>query len=119
MRNVIGILVGAILLLYAAGLEAQSLLDNEFYKNAVAQKQQSEEQVSKRSNQECFRRQALSYSGTPRGPMVQSTHAGQGCNSAITCFPSLHQPHLGRVLPQSIVDPIRMIVAEVFTNQPS
>src|SRR2546428_11705023 len=34
-------------------------------------------------------------------------------------FPSLGRPLLGRVLPQSVVSLIRMIVAEVFTNQPA
>ena len=45
MMRSIGILVGAavLLVLVAAGLGAQSLLDNEFYKKAVAQKQQSEQ----------------------------------------------------------------------------
>ena len=43
MMNWIGILVGALLALFAAGVEAQSLLDNEFYHRAVAQKQQSEQ----------------------------------------------------------------------------
>ena len=44
MRS-IGILVGAaaLLALVAVGLNAQSLLDNEFYKKAVLQRQQSEE----------------------------------------------------------------------------
>jgi len=29
--------------------------------------------------------------------MVEPTHVGQGYNSAMKCFPSLHRPHLGRV----------------------
>ena len=51
--------------------------------------------------------------------MVEPSHARQSDKSALTRFPSLFRPHLGRVLPQSIVDPIGMIVVEVFTNQPS
>jgi nucleoid-associated protein YgaU len=45
MMRSIGILVGAaaLLALVATGLNAQSLLDNEFYKKAVAQRQQSEQ----------------------------------------------------------------------------
>ena len=54
----------------------------------------------------------------PRVPMVEPTHPRQSYKGAMTRFPSLYRPHLGRVLPQSIVNPIRMIVAEVFTNQP-
>jgi hypothetical protein len=50
--------------------------------------------------------------------MVEPTHPRQSYQCAMTRFPSLYGPHLGRVLPQSIMDPIRMIVAEVFTNQP-
>lgn len=45
MRKSIGILIGAcaLLVLGAASLGAQSLLDNEFYKKAVQQQQQSEQ----------------------------------------------------------------------------
>jgi len=51
--------------------------------------------------------------------MVEPAHPRQSYKGAMTRFPSLYRPDLGRVLPQSIVDPIRMIVVEVFTNQPS
>jgi hypothetical protein len=51
--------------------------------------------------------------------MVEPAHPRQSYKGALTRFPSLYRPDLGRVLPQSIVDPIRMIVVEVFTNQPS
>ena len=60
----------------------------------------------------------LSGCEAPRVPMVEPAHPRQSYKGAMTRFPSLYRPHLGRVLPQSIVDPIRMIVAEVFTNQP-
>jgi len=50
--------------------------------------------------------------------MVEPTHPRQSYKCAMTRFPSLYRPQLGSVLPQSIVDPIRVIVAEVFTNQP-
>jgi hypothetical protein len=56
----------------------------------------------------------LSGCEAPRVPMVEPAHPRQ----SYKCDPSLHRPHLGRVLSQSIVDPIRMMVAEAFTNQP-
>jgi hypothetical protein len=61
----------------------------------------------------------LSGCEAPRVPMVEPTHPRQGYKGAMTRFPSPYRPDLGRVLPHSIVDPIRMIVGEVFTNQPS
>ena len=48
--------------------------------------------------------------------MVESAHPRQSYKGALTRFPSLYQPHLGRVLPQSIVDPIRMI--QVISTTP-
>jgi hypothetical protein len=38
--------------------------------------------------------------------MIQPTFSGQGFNLAMTGFPSLSGPDLGRVLSQSIVDPM-------------
>ena len=52
----------------------------------------------------------------PRVPMVEPTHPRQSYKRAMTRFPSLYRPRLGRVLPQSIVDPIRMI--QVISTTP-
>jgi hypothetical protein len=62
---------------------------------------------------------ALSGGGPPRVSMMQSTEAGHDYNFAVTCFPSLDRPVVGRVFPQSIVSPILMIIVEVLANQPS
>src|SRR5271157_648445 len=70
-----------------------------------------------RAKSEGLRSRVLSVGETSHVSMVQPTHAGHGLNLAMTCFPSLHWPHLWCVLPQSIVDPICMMIAEVFTNQ--
>jgi hypothetical protein len=51
--------------------------------------------------------------------MVEPTDTGHGHKSGRSCLPSLHRPLLGGVFPQSLVSFIRMIVAEVFTNQPA
>ena len=42
---------------------------------------------------------AVSGGGPPRVSMVQPTQAGQGYNFAVTCFPSLDWPLVGRVFP--------------------
>jgi len=57
--------------------------------------------------------------GPPRVSMVQPTEAGHDYNFAVTYFPSLDRPLVGRVFPQCIVSPILMIIAEVLANQPS
>jgi hypothetical protein len=38
--------------------------------------------------------------------MVEPAHASQNYKGALTRFPSFYRSHLGRVLPQSVVDPI-------------
>ena len=58
----------------------------------------------------------LSGCDGPRVAMVEPTHPRQCYKSAVTHFPSLYRPRLGRVLPQSIVDPIRMI--QVISTTP-
>jgi len=49
--------------------------------------------------------------------MVQPTHARHGHNRALSCRPLLDGSTSGSVFPQSIVNSILVIVAEVFTNQ--
>src|SRR5262249_2072079 len=51
--------------------------------------------------------------------MVEPAHARQTYNFTVTCFPSLDRPLVRRVFPQSIMNPILMIVAQVLTNQSS
>ena len=58
----------------------------------------------------------LSGCDGPRVPMVEPTHPRQSYKGAMTHFPSLYRPRLGRVLPQSIVDSIRMI--QVISTTP-
>lgn len=57
--------------------------------------------------------------GAPRVTMVQPTNTRDSYNSVMRRFPALHRPRLGSVFPQSIVRPIRMIIADALTSQPS
>ena len=66
-----------------------------------------------------FPSEALSGSGPPDIAMVEPAHARQTYNFTVTCFPSLDRPLVRRVFPQSIMNPILMIVAQVLTNQSS
>ncbi len=49
--------------------------------------------------------------------MVEPAHARQTYNFTVTCFPSLDRPLVRRVFPQSIVNPILMIVNQ-GTHEP-
>ena len=59
----------------------------------------------------------LSGCEAPRVPMVEPAHPRQSYKGVMTRFPSLYRPHLGRVLPQSIVDPPRAPFIATITVQ--